>query len=130
MDLLSNLIKNEILASAELVWEQIEKQNIIRESFSTVHKAKNSLRACTFNILDLYDKQIYKDEKKVKVIQNLRRELVILKPDKGNGIVPISIADYYKSLDHLFSDTSKFRQLKEDPTQMRFLSLQNFLLKR
>ena len=72
---------------------------------------------------------MYKDEKKMKVIQNLRRELVILKPDKGNGIVVISIANYYKSLYHLFSDTSKFRQLKEDPTQMRLLSLQNLLLK-
>ena len=96
---------------------------------STVQKAKNSLRACAFNILDLCDKQIYEDEKKMKVIQNLRRELVILKPDKGNGIVVISIADYYKSIDHLFFDTSKFRQLKEDPIQMRLLSLQNFLLK-
>ena len=68
--------------------------------------------------------------KKVKVIQNLRRELVLLKPDKKeNCIVVISIADYGKSLDYLFSNTSKSRQLQEDPTQMRLFSLQNYQLK-
>ena len=50
-------------------------------------------------------------------------------PDKGNGVVVMDKDDYRNSLEHLFSDRSKFEVLQEDPTNTRLTSLQNFLRK-
>ena len=51
---------------------------------------------------------MFKDKRKLEIIKNLRKELVILKPDKGNGIVLIGTNDYYTAIENLFSDKSKF----------------------
>ena len=53
----------------------------------------------------------------------------ILKPDKGNGVVIVDITDYYDSLSTIFSDTSKFKKLEEDPTNTRLNTLQSYLCK-
>ena len=54
-----------------------------------------------FSLIDLENKQILKDKKKLD-IKNLRKELVIPKPDKGNGIVLLNANDYYNSVEKLF----------------------------
>ena len=61
------------------------------------------------------------------IFKNLRNELVILKPDKGNGIVLIKSTDYFNSLEKLFSDKTKFKKIKEDPTPARLTSIQRYL---
>ena len=57
----------------------------------------------------------------IKVLQNIKQKCLILKPDKGQGIVLIDTTDYYKSMERLFNDTSKFILIHEDPT-LRYLS--------
>ena len=52
-----------------------------------MERTKNSLRALAFNLIDLDNNQIFKYEKKTNIIKILRRHFVLLKPDKGNGIV-------------------------------------------
>ena len=87
--------QNDILASVETVWDQINKKNICKETQNHIERAKNSLRALAFSLidLDLDNYQVFKDKKKLEVIKNLPKELVILKPYKGNGIVLIGTND-------------------------------------
>jgi len=80
-------------------------------------------------LIDLDNRQIFKDKSKLKIINQLRKETAILKPDKGNGIVVIDITDYYESLNTLFSDTNKFKKLNHDPTNTRLKTLQAYLRK-
>ena len=49
-------------------------------------KTKNSLRMLAFNLINIDDTRIYKDSNKIKIIQELRKHVAILKLDKGNGI--------------------------------------------
>ena len=102
---------------------QICKNNISKKSHYQVERAKNSIRALAFNLIDFDNNQVYKDKKKLEIIKNLRKELIILKPDKGNGVVLVRIIDYYNAVENLFSDPSKFRQIYNDPTQTHLTSL-------
>ena len=77
----------------------------------SIQRLKNSLRAFTFNILDLERKNVYSDFNKVNIIKNLRKDVAILKPDKGNGVVLTNNVDYYQSLEHLFIYKKKFKQI-------------------
>ena len=118
---------NEIFAIAEDIYDQINRKNICKENQISVQRLKNSLRALTFNILDIYDKNVYSDFKKLKVIKNLRKDVAILKSDKGNGVVLINNVDYYQSLEHLFIDKKKFKEIGKDPTMTQLSTLQNYL---
>ena len=67
----TNLKESDILASAESVWDQISRNNICKESHYHVERAKNSLRALAFNLIDFDNNQVYKDKKKPEIIKNL-----------------------------------------------------------
>ena len=62
-----------------------------------------------------------------RVLRNLRKnkDIVITKPNKGNGVVILD----RKLYDNAIQDTSKFEKLNEDPTLKREASLQRFLRK-
>ena len=54
-----------------------------------------------------------------------RQNCVILKPDKGNGIVLINKNEYNLVM-KLFCDRSKFKVIKEDLTLTRSRTVQNY----
>lgn len=114
---------SNVLAYAEDIWDQIKTSNICHDNEYAQLKIKNALRSFAFNLIDIDDKRIFKDSKSIKIIKNLRKSLVILKPDKGNGIVLLNQADYVISIQALFHDTSKFKELKVDPTSTRLNTL-------
>ena len=66
-----------------------------------------------------------------RVLRNLRKnkDIVITKPDKGNGVVILDRKLYDNAIQELISDTSKFEKLNEDPTLKHEASLQRFLCK-
>ena len=66
-----------------------------------------------------------------RVLQNLRKnkDIVITKPDKGNGVVILNRKLYNNAIQEIISDTSKFEKLNEIPTSNREASLQRFLHK-
>ena len=66
-----------------------------------------------------------------RVLRNLRKnkDIVITKPDKGNGVVILDRKLYNSAIEEIISDTSKFEKLNEDPTLKREASLQRFLRK-
>ena len=66
-----------------------------------------------------------------KVLKKLRNnhDLVICKPDKGNGVVILDKQQYNEAILNLINDPSKFEKLNTDPTLKREASLQRFLRK-
>ena len=66
-----------------------------------------------------------------RVLRNLRKnkDIVIIKPDKGNGVAILDRKLYNNAIEEIISDTSKFKKLNEDPTLKRETSLQRFLRK-
>ena len=87
--------------------------------------AQTVLKAFTYNYLDLEVKQLFNEQNKIKALQNLRERCMILKPDKGQGIVLIIKTDYYQSLEQLFGDRKKFQVLDHDPTLTNPSTIQN-----
>ena len=66
-----------------------------------------------------------------RLLQNLRKnkDIVITKPDKGNGVVILDRKLYNMAIEEIISDSCKFQKLNEDPTLKREASLQRFLHK-
>ena len=52
----------------------------------------------SFSLVDLDAQQITKDKSVITTINNLLKDLVILKPNRGNGIVLLDISDYRTSV--------------------------------
>ncbi|XP_065658272.1 uncharacterized protein LOC136082776 [Hydra vulgaris] len=69
--------------------------------------------------------------RKHKIIKRLRKNenIVITRRDKGNGIIVLNKVDYITSLNNIISDKTKFKELKDDPTIKREVSLQGYLRK-
>ena len=63
------------------------------------------------------------------IIQNLRKniDIVIMKPDKGNGVVILDRKLYDNAIEEIMLDTAKFEKLNEDPILKCEGSLQHFL---
>ena len=80
-----------------------------------------------FNLLNIDDKQLKKDAAKVRIIRKLREKVVLLTPDKGNGVVLMDKQDYVQSMEHLFADRTKFKIVKEDPTHTRMATVQQYI---
>ena len=60
-----------------------------------------------------------------RILQNLRKnkDIFITKPDKGNGVVILDWKLYNNIIEEIFSETSKFEKLSEDPNLKREASL-------
>ena len=119
----------EIMAVSEDVWDQISRLNKFKDGPHIQDKIKNSLRSFTYSCtaIDLDLCEFNTDRKKIKTLTELSKELSILKPNKGNGIVVMKRSDYISSVASLFSDASRFKLLDTDPTLTRLNSLQSFL---
>ena len=79
------------------------------------------------NYLDIDDKRYGLDKRRINVIKRLKERCVILKPDKGQGIVLININDYKNSVENIFSDANKFKRVNDDPTITRTRTLISYL---
>ena len=64
-----------------------------------------------------------------RVILSKNKDIVITKPNKGNGVVILDRKLYNNAIDEIISDISKFEKLSEDPTLKRKAPLQRFLRK-
>ena len=48
----------------------------------------------------------------IRVLLNIKEKCLILRPDKGQGIVLIDNTDYHNFVERVFTVTSKFRLLQ------------------
>ena len=78
------------------------------------------LISTTTNLLHLYYINIASDETLEK------KNIIITKPDEGNGVVILDWKIYDNAIQEIISDTSKFEKLSEGPTLKREASLQRF----
>ena len=112
----------EIMVIAENIWDQIE-HNGLCENLKKKERVKTALRAFTYSCVDIFDMQFLHDKNKTKVLKQLRQECVILKPDKGNGIV----FHHNLVMKKLFSDRSKFKLIQKDPTVTRLKTVHYYV---
>ena len=120
--------EEEMVCVMEEVWEQISKKKLCNDHPSSPARIKTALRSFTYNYLDIDDKRYGLDGKRMKVIRKLKERCVILKPDKGQGVVLLSVDDYKRSVEALFQDPNKFKRVNKDPTITRMSSLISYLL--
>ena len=67
----TSLKESDIPACPESVCNQMPRNNICKELHYHVERAKNSLQALAFNLIDFDNNQVYKDKKKLEIIKNL-----------------------------------------------------------
>ena len=77
----------------------------------------------SFSILDIDSKQLAKGKSKINILNNLLIDIVLLKPDKGNGIVLVNCFGYKNSIKQIFPNRTKFRKISQDRTFRRLSSL-------
>ena len=116
-----------MIAIVENVWEQIKNQGILKNDHISKVRAKTALKSIAYNYLDLDVKQFISDSKSIKTLRKLKNKCLILKPDKGQGIVLINRNGYNNSLEKLFNDTSKFQLLDLEPTIRNLSTVQSYL---
>ena len=119
--------EDEILPVIEGLFSRIKDLNIIRNSHMATERVKYALRSFAYNFIEIEDKNFHKDAKRVKIMKNLRNRFVILKPDKGQGVVLLKKEDYITSMENLFSDRSKFKQVNEDTTIRRVETIKSYI---
>ena len=113
----------EIIAVMEVVWNQISRQDILKDNHISKSRVQTALRAFTYNYLEIESRDYELDQKKIRVIRNLKERFAILKPDKGQGVVLLSKDTYTNTVERIFKDKTKFKMLKHDPT---LINLENY----
>ena len=119
--------EDDILPAIEGLFSKIKDSNIIKKNHMATERVKFALRSFAYNIIDIENKQFFQDSKKAKVIKNLRKRIVILKPDKGQGVVLIKKDDYTKSMQEIFADKSKFKSIDHDSTITRVENIKRYI---
>ena len=121
--------QNDILASSEALRDQLEQSKCLKENFTSIQRVKNAIRAMSFSLSGMDSKRLTKDKNKINILNNLLKDVVLLTPDKSNGIVLVDCLDYKNSVKQMFSDRTKFRKINEDPAFRSLSSLQQYLRK-
>ena len=116
-----------MIAVVEDVWNQIIQRNALKDKHFAKHRVQTALKSFTYSYLDLDSKQFLNDKKHINTIRHLRNKCIILKPDKGQGVVLIDKIDYYNSMERIFNDKTKFKVINNDPTFRNLASVQNYL---
>ena len=85
--------------------------NSIQESYISQERLKTTLKAFTFNYLDIDDKQYIHDSKSLKVLQELCEKIAIRKTDKGQAIALVNHGEYVNSMQRMFDGACKFKKI-------------------
>ena len=97
-------------------------------------KTKSQIKAHLWYLANSYFNN-YKSSPRIlrqhRVLRNLRKnkDIVITKPDKGNGVLILDRRLHNNAIEEILLDTSKFEKLNKEPTLKRETSLQRFLRK-
>ena len=115
-----------MMVAVDNIWDQIERNGLCK-TLKKKERVKTALRAFTYSYADIFDTQFLHDKNKTKVVKQLRQDCVILKLDKGYGIVLINKTEYNLPMKKLFSDRAKFKLIQKDPTLTQLKTVQNYV---
>ena len=119
-----NILKSEIF----ITFENIHRSflNNLRSEESK-HQIKAHLLYLANSLLYSY-KPSPRILRQHRVLQNLRKnkDIVITKPNTGNGVAILDRKLYNSEIEEIISDTSKFGKLSDNPILKREDSLQRF----
>ncbi|XP_068735304.1 uncharacterized protein [Montipora capricornis] len=117
--------KSDIYTCFELIHGSMVKKIVDRGQTGKLQAALSHLASSYI----ASDRVSHNDRKVLQVLKSLKRNknIVILKPDKGNGVVILDRTVYDSSILNIISDSSKFKKLKDDATLLREGQLQRFL---
>ena len=85
--------ESEMIAVVEDVLNQIIQRNALKDKHFAKHRVQTALKYFTYSYLDLDSKQFLNDKKHINTIRQRRNKCIILKPDKGQGVVLIDKID-------------------------------------
>ena len=114
----------EMVAVMEDAWNQISRQDILKDNHISKRRVQTTLRAFIYNYLDIESRDYLLDQKKIRVICNLNERFAILKPDKGQGVVSLSKDTYTNTVERIFKDKTKFKMLNHDTTLTNLKTIQ------
>ena len=119
--------KTDIYATFDTI-HRVMKKNLESETKSVELKSQLSLLASTY--ISSY-KVSAKTLNKHKILKKLQtnKDIVISRPDKGNGVIILDKSEYLKMVYEIVNDPNKFKKLDCDKTLKREGRLQRFLLK-
>ena len=123
--ILIRIKESEIVVIMEDLYEQIVRQDPLKKDNISKYCIQTAFSSFTY--LNLKLKNYGLNQNKMKILRNLKDRCMILKPDKGQGIVLINKSDYYNSIEQLISDKSRFEVVNEDPTLRNLSKVQNSL---
>ena len=119
--------EEDILPVMEGFFEKVKNLGVIKKNYMATERIKYALRSFAYNLIEIDDKQFYLDSKRSKLMKDLRKRFVILKPDKGQGVVLLKKDTYVEALEKIFSDKRKFKEVKEDTTITRVEMIKSYI---
>ena len=119
--------KTDIYTSFDTI-HRVMKKDLKSQAKSIELKSEISLLASTYiGKYKVSQKTLHKHRILKRLQQN--KDIVITKPDKGNGVVILDRAEYLKMVYEIVNDSTKFEKLDGDKTISREIKIQKFLLK-
>ena len=126
-DLLLRPKEPEMIAVMEDVWNHISRQVILKDNHIFKSRVQRALKAFTNNYLYIESRDYQLDQKKIRLVRNLKERFAILKPDKGQGVVLLSKDTYTNTVERISKDKTKIKMLNHDPTLTNLKTIQSFL---
>ena len=122
-----HLRKSQFFTTFELFNQDLKRHLVDKSKANEVRSEIQHLATTYVNSF----KPSLKDLKKLKILKRLKKnkDIIILRPDKGNGVVVLHKLAYNNAISDLLSDDTKFKKLQSDPTLRREGQLQRYLRK-
>ena len=119
--------KTDIFATFDTI-NRVMKRNLKSETKSIELKSQLSLMANTYVTSYKVSEKTLRKHRILKKLQT-NKDIVITRPDKGNGVIIIDKSEYLKMVYDIVNDSRKFKKLDCNKTKIREGRLQRFLLK-
>ena len=119
--------KSHVCTTFELLHQDLKRHLVDK---SKANEVKSEIQHLPTTYVNSF-KPSTNDLKKLKILKKLKqnKDIIILRPDKGNGVVLLDKVVYNNAISDLLSDNSKFKKLQSDLTQRREGQLQRYLRK-
>ena len=109
------------LAPFETLHKKLIKEDLFEKSGYFPASVNAKLKDIAYSGYRSYSRPDFLFSKEdIKLLQNLKNDnkIVIVKPDKGNGIVILDRNDYNKKMNDILQDNTKFQRLNDDPVKL------------